>query len=76
MPFTSEATLSDEAEPVLRTFTPSPVTYIVVPVEVSGVVVAVGVGGELTAPAKKGEYDKVTENAKAFVAAVKAARGE
>lgn len=39
-------------------------------------VVAVGVGGELTAPAKKGEYDKVTENAKAFVAAVKVARGE
>ena len=37
-------------------------------------VVAVGVGGELTAPAKKGEYDKVTENAKAFVEAVKAAK--
>ena len=39
-------------------------------------VVAVGVGGELTAPAKKGDYAKVTENAKEFVAAVKQARGE
>ena len=39
-------------------------------------VVAVGVGGELTAPAKTGDYAKVTENAKQFVAAVKAARGE
>ena len=37
-------------------------------------VVAVGVGGELTAPAKKGEYDKVTENAKAFVEAVRKAK--
>ena len=39
-------------------------------------VVAVGVGGELTAPAKKGEYEKITENAKEFIAAFKAARGE
>ena len=39
-------------------------------------VVAVGVGGELTAPAKTGDYAKVTQNAKEFVAAVKAARGE
>jgi 2-dehydro-3-deoxyphosphogluconate aldolase/(4S)-4-hydroxy-2-oxoglutarate aldolase len=31
-------------------------------------VVAVGVGGELTAPAKTGDYAKVTENAKQFVA--------
>lgn len=38
--------------------------------------VAVGVGGELTAPAKTGDYQKVTENAKAFVEAVRKARGE
>lgn len=38
--------------------------------------VAVGIGGELTAPAKTGDYAKVTENAKAFVKAVKEARGE
>lgn len=38
--------------------------------------VAIGVGGELTAPAKTGDYDKVVENAKAFVKAVKEARGE
>jgi len=37
-------------------------------------VVAVGVGGELTAPAKKGDYDKVTDLAKAFVNAVAKAR--
>jgi 2-dehydro-3-deoxyphosphogluconate aldolase/(4S)-4-hydroxy-2-oxoglutarate aldolase len=39
-------------------------------------VVAVGVGGELTAPAKKGDYEGVTANAKAFVEAVKLARGK
>lgn len=38
--------------------------------------VAVGVGGELTAPAKSGDYEKVTENAKAFLEAVKKAREE
>ncbi|PKK85973.1 MAG: bifunctional 2-keto-4-hydroxyglutarate aldolase/2-keto-3-deoxy-6-phosphogluconate aldolase [Tenericutes bacterium HGW-Tenericutes-8] len=38
-------------------------------------VVAVGVGGELTAPAKKGDYEGVTANAKAFVEAFKNARG-
>lgn len=38
-------------------------------------VVAVGVGGELTAPAKKGDYEGVKANAKAFVEAFKNARG-
>ncbi|MBM7453258.1 2-dehydro-3-deoxyphosphogluconate aldolase/(4S)-4-hydroxy-2-oxoglutarate aldolase [Acholeplasma morum] len=38
-------------------------------------VVAVGVGGELTAPAKHGDFDGVRANAKAFVDAVKKARG-
>ena len=37
-------------------------------------VVAVGVGGELTSPAKKGDYEGVTELAKAFVSAVAKAR--
>ena len=37
-------------------------------------VVAVGVGGELTAPAKTGDFEGVTANAKAFVEAVKRAR--
>jgi 2-dehydro-3-deoxyphosphogluconate aldolase/(4S)-4-hydroxy-2-oxoglutarate aldolase len=37
-------------------------------------VVAVGVGSELTGPAKKGDYANVTENAKAFIEAVKKAR--
>lgn len=37
-------------------------------------VVAVGVGGELTGPAKKGDYESVTQLAKAFVDAVKQAR--
>lgn len=37
-------------------------------------VVAVGVGGELTGPAKKGDYEGVKQNAKAFVDAVKNAR--
>jgi 2-dehydro-3-deoxyphosphogluconate aldolase/(4S)-4-hydroxy-2-oxoglutarate aldolase len=37
-------------------------------------VIAVGVGGELTAPAKNGDYEGVTANAKAFVNAVKNAR--
>lgn len=37
-------------------------------------VVSVGIGGELTAPAKKGDYEGVTKNAKAFVEAVKKAR--
>lgn len=37
-------------------------------------VVAVGVGGQLTAPAKKGDYEGVKANAKAFVDAVKKAR--
>lgn len=41
---------------------------------ISAGVVAVGVGSELTGPAKKGDYAKVTELAKAFIAAVKAAR--
>jgi 2-dehydro-3-deoxyphosphogluconate aldolase/(4S)-4-hydroxy-2-oxoglutarate aldolase len=38
--------------------------------------VALGVGGELTAPAKTGDYEKVTQNAKAFVEVVKKAREE
>lgn len=37
--------------------------------------VAVGVGGELTAGAKTGNYELVTETAKAFVSKVKQARG-
>jgi 2-dehydro-3-deoxyphosphogluconate aldolase / (4S)-4-hydroxy-2-oxoglutarate aldolase len=41
---------------------------------ISAGVVAVGVGSELTGPAKKGDYAKVTELSKAFVAAVKQAR--
>lgn len=41
---------------------------------VSNGVVAVGVGSELTGPAKKGDYESVTQNAKAFVNAVKDAR--
>lgn len=36
--------------------------------------VAVGVGGELTAPAKTGDYAKITEIARQFVAKVKEAR--
>lgn len=39
-------------------------------------VFAVGVGGELTKPAQTGNYQGVMENAKAFVEAVKKARGE
>ncbi len=38
--------------------------------------VAVGVGGALTAPALTGDYAKVTEIGKQFVAAVKEARGK
>ena len=38
-------------------------------------VVAVGVGGELTAPAKTGDYEKVKENAEAFIKAAKEAKG-
>lgn len=38
-------------------------------------VVAVGVGGELTAPAKTGDFKEVENRAKAFVLAVKEARG-
>jgi 2-dehydro-3-deoxyphosphogluconate aldolase / (4S)-4-hydroxy-2-oxoglutarate aldolase len=41
---------------------------------VSNGVVAVGVGSELTGPAKNGDYESVTQNAKAFVNAVKDAR--
>ncbi|MDI6452497.1 bifunctional 2-keto-4-hydroxyglutarate aldolase/2-keto-3-deoxy-6-phosphogluconate aldolase [Peloplasma aerotolerans] len=41
---------------------------------VSNGVVAVGVGSELTGPAKKGDFESVTQNAKAFVNAVKDAR--
>ena len=37
-------------------------------------VVAVGVGGELTAPAKTGDYEKVKENAIAFIKAAKEAK--
>lgn len=37
-------------------------------------VVAVGVGGELTAPAKQGDFEAVTKNARAFVDAVQKAR--
>ncbi|WP_304796758.1 bifunctional 2-keto-4-hydroxyglutarate aldolase/2-keto-3-deoxy-6-phosphogluconate aldolase [Lacisediminimonas sp.] len=33
--------------------------------------VAVGVGGSLTAPGASGDYEKVTDNAKAFVSALK-----
>ena len=36
--------------------------------------IAVGVGGELTGPAKKGEYEKITEIAKQFVEKIKEAR--
>ena len=36
--------------------------------------VAVGVGGELTGPAKKGDYEKITEIAKEFVEKIKEAR--
>ncbi|MCK7488593.1 MAG: bifunctional 2-keto-4-hydroxyglutarate aldolase/2-keto-3-deoxy-6-phosphogluconate aldolase [Bacillus subtilis] len=39
-------------------------------------VVAVGVGSELSGPAKQGDYAKVTELAKQFVAAVRLARGK
>lgn len=38
--------------------------------------VAVGVGGELTAPAKTGDYGKITEIARQFVAKVKEARSK
>ena len=38
-------------------------------------VVAVGVGGELTAPAKTGDYEKVKENAIAFIKAAREAKG-
>lgn len=38
--------------------------------------VAIGIGGELTAPAQKGDYAGVTANARAFIAAVAAARKE
>jgi 2-dehydro-3-deoxyphosphogluconate aldolase/(4S)-4-hydroxy-2-oxoglutarate aldolase len=38
--------------------------------------VAVGTGGSLTAPAKKGDYQGVINNAKAFVSQVAAARKE
>ncbi len=38
-------------------------------------VAAVGVGGQLTAGAKSGDYKKITETAKAFVAEIKKARG-
>jgi 2-dehydro-3-deoxyphosphogluconate aldolase / (4S)-4-hydroxy-2-oxoglutarate aldolase len=37
--------------------------------------VAVGVGGNLVAPAKTGEYEKITEYAKQYIAKVRAARG-
>ncbi|MGF6953128.1 2-dehydro-3-deoxyphosphogluconate aldolase/(4S)-4-hydroxy-2-oxoglutarate aldolase [Neobacillus sp. B4I6] len=37
--------------------------------------VAVGVGGNLVAPAKQGNYDKITENAKQYVQKVQEARG-
>lgn len=36
--------------------------------------VAVGIGGNLIAPAKAGDYDKITENAKQYVQKVKEAR--
>ena len=36
--------------------------------------VAVGVGGELTKPAQDGHFEKVTENARAFLQAVKLAK--
>lgn len=36
--------------------------------------IAIGVGGELTAPSKVGDYKKVTELAKEFIAIVKAAQ--
>ncbi|PAE33664.1 bifunctional 4-hydroxy-2-oxoglutarate aldolase/2-dehydro-3-deoxy-phosphogluconate aldolase [Bacillus sp. 7884-1] len=36
--------------------------------------VAVGVGGNLVAPAKTGEYEKITEYAKQYIAKVRAAR--
>jgi 2-dehydro-3-deoxyphosphogluconate aldolase/(4S)-4-hydroxy-2-oxoglutarate aldolase len=36
--------------------------------------VAVGVGGNLIAPAKTGEYNKITEYAKQYIAKVQAAR--
>lgn len=39
-------------------------------------VVAIGVGGDLTKPAKSGDYLGVKNNAKAFVKAVKEARGQ
>jgi 2-dehydro-3-deoxyphosphogluconate aldolase / (4S)-4-hydroxy-2-oxoglutarate aldolase len=37
--------------------------------------VAVGVGGNLVAPAKTGEYEKITDSAKQYVAKVQGARG-
>lgn len=37
--------------------------------------VAVGVGGNLVAPAKTGEYEKITELARAYVKKIQAARG-
>lgn len=36
--------------------------------------VAIGVGGELTAPAKNDDFEKVTENAKAFIEAARKAK--
>ena len=39
-------------------------------------VFAVGVGGELTSPAKSGDFEGIEKRAKAFVEAVKKARGE
>lgn len=36
--------------------------------------VAVGIGGNLIAPAKTGEYEKITENARQYIQRVKAAR--
>lgn len=38
--------------------------------------VAVGVGGQLIAPAKNGEYDKITENARLYMQKVEEARGK
>jgi len=38
--------------------------------------VAVGAGSSLTAGAKTGDYDKITETAKQFIAKIKEARGQ
>ncbi len=37
--------------------------------------VAVGIGGQLIAPAKNGEYEKITENARQYIQKIQEIRG-